>query len=363
MIQRIYHIKRALPELFELEELIEQGREHLRVSVPAHIQHTYKHQQTVPLPFYVLEAGSDAPLAPTLVLVGGVHGIERIGTQVILSFLRTLLQRLAWEPVIHEQLAQIRLVMIPIVNPGGMWQNSRSNPNGVDLMRNAPVDAEDNTFLVGGQRLSKHLPWYRGRKDSQMEAENQALTQAIRQVLSHQKHAISLDCHSGFGAKDRIWFPYAKSKSPWPNLAEAFALTELFETTYPYHDVYLFEPQSQSYTTHGDIWDYLYDDYLATQPDGLYLPLTLEMGSWLWVRKNPRHLLRYHSLFNPILPHRHHRILRRHLTLFDFLLSAVRSMPAWAPTGVNEKSQLHHQALKRWYPGSAFSAKPGLRPE
>jgi len=347
VIQRIYQIKRALPELFELEQLIEDGRQHMRVSVPTHID-----QHDLKLPFYVLEMGSRAPLAPTLVLIGGIHGIERIGSQVILSFLRTLLRRLRWDPVPHEQLSQIRLVIMPIVNPGGMWRNTRANPNGVDLMRNAPVDAEHATLMVGGQRLSPHLPWYRGRRDAPMEAENQALTDTIQQLLANQKHCISLDCHSGFGTKDRIWFPYAKSLSPWPSIAEALALTELFEHTYPSHDVYLFEPQANSYTTHGDVWDYLYDRYMAAQPDGIYLPLTLEMGSWLWVRKNPRHLLRYHSLFNPILPHRHQRILRRHLTLFDFLLSAVRSMPSWAPATLHEKEQRHRQALQRWYPQS-----------
>ena len=136
MIQRIYQINKALPELTELEQLIEQGRHHLRVSVPAHIQ-----QGSFRLPFYVLEMGATTPLAPTLALIGGVHGIERIGSQVILSFLRTLLRRLDWDPTAMEMLAQIRLVVIPIVNPGGMWNNSRANPNGVDLMRNAPVDA------------------------------------------------------------------------------------------------------------------------------------------------------------------------------------------------------------------------------
>jgi len=359
VIQRIYQIKRALPELFELEKLIDTGHQHLRVSVAADISlDDARLPASLTLPFYVLETGSDAPLAPTLVLIGGVHGIERIGTQVILSFLRTLLRRLEWDPAIHEQLAQVRLVMIPLVNPGGMWRNTRANPNGVDLMRNAPVDAQHNTPLVGGQRLSKHLPWYRGKKGAPMEAENQALTETIRRVLSQQKHCISLDCHSGFGSKDRIWFPYAKSLDPWPSIAEAYALTQLFEHTYPSHDVYLFEPQAHAYTTHGDIWDYLYDDYCARQPDGLYLPLTLEMGSWLWLRKNPRHLLRYHSFFNPMLPHRHQRILRRHLTLFDFLLSAVRSMPGWAPDNTHSKTLLHRRAIERWYPAT-LNSSPG----
>lgn len=346
MIQRISPIAHALPELIQLEQLIDSGREHLRINVPLHVP-LGEHQ----LPFYVLEMGSTAPLAPTLALIGGVHGIERIGTQVILAFLQTLLARLQWDPVATEMLNQMRLVLIPIVNPGGMWRNSRANPDGIDLMRNAPVDAEGSPpFLVGGQRISAHLPWFRGRRADAMAAESQALVDSILAALRDQQHCITLDCHSGFGYKDRIWFPWAKSIHPWPGLPEAFALTRLFENSYPNHSVYLFEPQAHSYTTHGDLWDYIYAQYCEQQPEGLYLPMTLEMGSWLWVKKNPRHLFRYHSLFNPILPHRQQRILRRHLTLFEFLMSAVRSMPVWAPANGTEREQILQDAMQRWYP-------------
>ena len=345
MIQRLSPVEHALPELTQLEELIKRGRQHLRINVPLHIP-IAGHQ----LPFYVLEMGSAAPLAPTLILTGGVHGIERIGTQVILAFLRTLIERLSWDPVATDMLSQIRLCLIPIVNPGGMWRNSRCNPQGVDLMRNAPVDAEGRPpWLVAGQRISPALPWYRGRKGEGMAAESQALVDAVLAEMRNQSDCISLDCHSGFGYKDRIWFPWAKSVEPWPGLADAYALTELFERTYPDHSVYLFEPQAHSYTTHGDLWDHIYAQYSDQQPQGTYLPLTLEMGSWLWVKKNPRHLFRYHSLFNPILPHRHKRILRRHFTLFEFLMSAVRSMPGWAPMAGEERQLLTAEAEERWY--------------
>jgi len=344
--QRIYHIKRSLPELFELEQLIQQHREHIRISVPTHIPH-----KGIDLPFYCLEIGNQQPLAPTLVLIGGVHGIERIGSQVIIAFLRTLMQRLSWDPWMHEQLAQVRLLILPIVNPAGMWNNSRANPNGVDLMRNAPVDAiERPAFLVGGQRISRHLPWYRGKKDTPMEVEAQVLIETVLQQVGNQPHVISLDCHSGFGSRDRVWFPYAKTTTPWPAIGKGLALTSLFESTYPNHKVYLFEPQAHSYTTHGDIWDHVYDLYQQDNPNGHYLPLTLEMGSWLWVKKNPRHIFSYSSLFNPILPHRHARIMRRHLTLFEFLMSAVRSMPSWLNDDKSNFDTLYYAALNRWYP-------------
>merc|ERR1711879_718888 len=188
MTEQIYHIRNALPELQELEGLIAASRNTLRVNVPGYISHA-----GASLPFYVLEMGSSAKNAPVLALIGGVHGVERIGTQVILSFLRTLLHKLEWDPATQQQLDAVRLLIIPIVNPGGMWNNSRANPNGVDLTRNAPVEAEHRPpFLVGGHRLTRHIPWYRGQASGPMELENQLLTQTIQEKVFSQPVAISL---------------------------------------------------------------------------------------------------------------------------------------------------------------------------
>ncbi|WP_221794837.1 DUF2817 domain-containing protein [Oceanobacter mangrovi] len=349
MSRRIYHIQKALPELVELEALIEEGRDVMRISAPAHVSHAGEK-----LPIYSIEMGSRATIAPTLALIGGVHGVERIGTQIILAFLRSLLHRLEWDEQLQQQLQRLRLLFIPLVNPSGMWNNSRCTATGVDLMRNAPVEAEHRPpLLVGGQRISAALPWYRGKKGQAMEPENLALTSVIEQTLFTQPLCISLDCHSGFGYRDRIWFPYAKSLLPWQGLPEAYSLTHLFEHSYPNHGLYLFEPQAHSYTTSGDVWDYLYDGYQSQNPNGIFLPLTLEMGSWTWVKKNPQQLFRFHSLFNPILPHRHQRILRRHSTLFDFLMAALANQSAWVPDNQQHRQQLNARAQERWYPDIA----------
>ena len=85
------------------------------------------------------------------------------------------------------------------------------------------------------------------------------------------------------------------------------------------------EPQAQAYTIRGDLWDHLYDSYGEAHGDGVFVPLTLEMGSWLWVRKNPVQALSALGPFNPVVPHRLRRTLRRHLLLFDFLYRAVAS--------------------------------------
>src|SRR5690606_31305899 len=100
------------------------------------------------------------------------------------------------------------------------------------------------------------------------------------------KMAITLDVHSGFGAQDRFWFPYATSHKPFPQLPETLALKRLFDESYPHH-FYRFEPMSAEYTIHGDLWDYLFKKHQEEKRAGVFLPYTLEMGSWLWLKKNP----------------------------------------------------------------------------
>jgi hypothetical protein len=77
--------------------------------------------------------------------------------------------------------------------------------------------------------------------------------------------------------------------------------------------------------------------------------MTLEMGSWLWVRKNLRQVVHRDGLFNPAGGHRHHRVLRRHQPWFDFLLHAAASHAEWLPFA--ERRTAHASAAHaRWYP-------------
>jgi murein tripeptide amidase MpaA len=87
--------------------------------------------------------------APAVGFLGGVHGMERIGSQVVLAFLHTLVERLRWGDSLAQLLEWMRLVFMPLVNAAGLRFSTRSNPNGVDLMRNASVDADSRTpFLL-----------------------------------------------------------------------------------------------------------------------------------------------------------------------------------------------------------------------
>lgn len=341
--KRQRHLLRTfLPEMVELERLLAEAPDTVttrvveRIGLPA-----------MWLPIYRVDLGSDDPRAPALLLVGGVHGLERIGTQVVMAWLRNLLSRLRWDKHLQDLLTKVHITFMPLVNPGGMYLNQRSNPGGVDLMRNSPVRAQQQSaFLLGGQSWSRRLPWYRGRPEITMEAENRALESVIQDLLPGRPFSLALDCHSGFGWQDQIWFPYAYRRRPMRNIGSVMALKLLWEESWPNHQ-YQFEPQSQHYLTHGDLWDYFYKR-VNREGSGSFIPLTLEMGSWRWIRKRPRQLFRLDGLFNPMVPHRHQRVLRSHLAFMEFLATAAASHDQWLPDDKNA-AMLKEAAIAHWY--------------
>ncbi|HEX5792699.1 MAG TPA: DUF2817 domain-containing protein, partial [Rheinheimera sp.] len=205
-----------LPELLQLQQIIAQAPPQLHTEVLTTVPHMTKQ-----LPVYALALGNSSQALPAMVLVGGVHGLERIGTQVVLAYLQTLLNRLQWDLCLQHTLQHCRIYFIPLLNPAGMANGWRANGNSVDLMRNAPVECtEGAAWLVGGQRISRAIPWHRGDSE-QMEAESQALVSYIQRELFARPFSLVLDCHSGFGSTDRLWFPYAKSRrQPIAHLAE-----------------------------------------------------------------------------------------------------------------------------------------------
>lgn len=331
-----------LPELDAIHRLIELGGEHVQARTLCRVEVGGKVFE-VPS----ISLGNPSRQAPAIGYFGGVHGLERIGAEVVIAYLASLVQRLRWDEVLHHQLSQLRMVFMPLVNPGGLWLGTRANPRGVDLMRNAPVEAtEPVPWLLGGHRLSAALPWYRGPDNAPMEEESHALCWLVQEELFGRPFSLALDCHSGFGLQDRIWFPYAHTCQPLPHLAELHALHRVFQQTHAHHN-YVFEPQNLQYLTHGDLWDHLYLRACAQEGRTL-LPLTLEMGSWLWIKKNPRQIFSRQGIFNPLAEHRQQRVLRRHMAWLDFITHAASSHASWVPQGPARDA--HRQAAhERWY--------------
>jgi hypothetical protein len=297
-------------------------------------------------PLVGVSLGNQDPEAPTLGLFGGVHGLERIGSQVVLSLMRSFSELSLWDRGTQNKLSQCRLIFFPLINPSGVFRQTRSNGRGVDLMRNSPIDAlETPSLLVGGQNLSPKLPWFRGYQ--QPEVEFQAVMKFCEAQFYKSQNAITVDFHSGFGIQDQIWFPWAKTTKPFPHLPQMYRLTNKFEMTHPHH-FYRIEPQAKNYTTHGDLWDHVYAEFMKVNASA-YLPLCVEMGSWLWVRKNPIQLFSSLGPFNPLKPHRLKRILRRHHTFFDFLLRSIENTQSWGSLSPEEKSAAEQKALEKWY--------------
>jgi len=336
-------LEKKLPEWILFEKILADAEKLGRI----HFLGTTTNQKNS-LPLVALSFGSQDPQAPVLGLFGGIHGLERIGSQVALSLLQSFTEMLLWDEMLQSSLQKIRILFFPMINPLGIMERTRSNPNGVDLMRNSPVEADLNaTPFIGGQRISPKIPWFRGT--GKIEPEAQAVIDFCRKEFFQSQAVITVDFHSGFGLQDQIWFPYAKTSKPFPHLPELYALAQSFQRTHPHH-FYKIEPQALHYTTHGDLWDYIYDEF-QRENSKPYLALALEMGSWMWVRKNPLQIFSSLGVFNPIKPHRQKRTLRRHMTLFDFLIRSTVSSTTWADLRPEQRNKFQERGLAQWYRG------------
>jgi hypothetical protein len=346
----------SFPELITLEtELKRIDDAAVRVEKLAHIA-----DGSLQYPIYGITVGSTDPEAPCLMLTGGVHGIERIGAQVVIAYMTSVFEKLKWSPSLKEQLKHMRIAAIPIVNPVGVARGTRCSSGGVDLMRNAPVDSATALTFFGGHRISSRLPYFRGSAGAPLEPESKVFVDFIEKNCAKSKFSVLLDVHSGFGGKDRLWCPWGTRNDPYFRLPEAMELFKRFEQVFPSH-VYHFEPQSVSYTVHGDLIDYLVIRRLES-PDAdrhVFLPLTLEMGSWLWVKKNPAQLFSFLGGFNPTKPHRRKRVLRRHVPFLDFLKDAVEARLASFEPGSKRREEIWSEGCDRWFEGR-FRDSPKL---
>lgn len=286
-------------------------------------------------PLYALEIGTKKAIKEhPVALVAGVHGLETIGISILLDSLFYMLQKNSSGYLPQISQGKIGIIVLPIVNPGGVAIWSRSNPHGVDLMRNSGWNAETALPFFGGQRWSPHLPYYRG---DCIEKETRALYKFVISYLFQQKETIVpvVDIHSGFGVRNRVWWPYARSKKECRDhaLYEHIAAHLKDERG---HDEHIFEKQSDSYTVHGDLWDRLYAYYQKrterfhlkrssrrkNKEAARFLPFTLEIGTWHEL--TPWRMLKKKRIFNPPQNIRRIVIESQRTFLRDFVLLAAQ---------------------------------------
>ena len=80
--RRQRHLLRTfLPELVDLERILAEAPEAVATSVVDRIT-----LDELALPVYRVDLGSCRPDAPAVLMVGGVHGLERIGAQVVIAW-------------------------------------------------------------------------------------------------------------------------------------------------------------------------------------------------------------------------------------------------------------------------------------
>ncbi len=93
------------------------------------------------LPIWVLRQEAVNPHAPTVCLLGGVHGNEPAGTQALLS----LAQDLSKAPPV---LAKYSFVLVPLVNPWGWARDLRHNGDNRDVARQFVSGSAQEAGLV-----------------------------------------------------------------------------------------------------------------------------------------------------------------------------------------------------------------------
>jgi hypothetical protein len=338
----------SFPWLEQFDRLFYKHKEHLP-HYSEHLLSEVRHDLGVwPLKLYRF---GNPKASSALFLTAGIHGPEVIGIETLFALLESLLEKSSWDAVTQNYFEKIDFHLIPVANPFGVTFFKRGNGRGVDLMRNAP-SLRPNSLLAfsASQSWSSKLPWYSGPFGFS-EVETRSTYEWFQTHLLPRAHLISLDFHSGFGWSDQIWFPYAFDRVPFEHMHILMYWWGQFEKAHPYH-FYDISPVSLAYRIDGDLWDYFFQQFISLhQADAdkvFYLPLTLEMGSWLWVKKQPLQLFRKNGLFYPWAQHRKKRVLRRHYSFFDYVLRSLLHPASWLKLAQKQQHQCWRLGLERW---------------
>ncbi len=77
---------------------------------------------------YLMEVGSGNEVT---LIFGAFHGDEQLGFHLVCQLAESLF--------VHPDWIQEKAVLVPVVNPDGLLERSRTNANGVDINRNFPT--------------------------------------------------------------------------------------------------------------------------------------------------------------------------------------------------------------------------------
>lgn len=79
---------------------------------------------------------SSLEMEPRVRISGGIHGNEKITTEVLIRFINYLVSSYSSDTEIRDLVDSRYIVIIPVINPDGYAKGSRYNSNRVDLNRN-----------------------------------------------------------------------------------------------------------------------------------------------------------------------------------------------------------------------------------
>lgn len=161
------------------------------------IKHYSLGTSTLNNPIEAFEVGSGNKL---VFIFGAIHGDEINSIRTVWYFL---------EKVFSGELelpSSLRLLIVPVLNPDGVYYHSRLNANGVDLNRNFPVKNWRKAAFVSRHRIP------RGGGDYPASEKE---TKVLLQVLKEKKPLLSLSYHSQAGyiypeIKDKLSVKWAK---------------------------------------------------------------------------------------------------------------------------------------------------------
>jgi len=92
---------------------------------------------------------------PRVRLTGTIHGDEIISGEILIRLIEELTGRYETDPDIKELVDNRYIVIIPVMNPDGMWDGRRHNANNVDLNRNFSTEWSSTELYPGAYAFSE----------------------------------------------------------------------------------------------------------------------------------------------------------------------------------------------------------------
>ncbi|MDK9700378.1 MAG: DUF2817 domain-containing protein [bacterium] len=147
---------------------------------------------------------------PSILLLGGTHGNEAIGVEVVMEYLAWLFSRVNTDTSLQRRLQQVELHVIPVFNPDGYINGIRHNAHNVDLNRNFRFHWGYAAVNYGSAPLS--------------EPENYALDSLLRVI----QPVTSISYHS-YG--ELILRPYSWNSREAPDSTVTRSVANLYRNT------------------------------------------------------------------------------------------------------------------------------------